>query len=311
MAEDYYKVLGVSRGASDDEIQKAYRDLARKYHPDLNPDDAKAKEKFQSVQKAYEVLSDAKKREMYDRFGSNYENMGGGGAGPGGFSPDDIDLSQIFGGGMGGGAGGAGGGFADLFRQFSQGGRQTRTRSTRQSKGKNLTHTVAVAFQTAVQGGELSVNIPRHNGRVDTITVKIPAGIEDGKSIRLKGQGSPSPTGGPAGDVLLKVNVNSHPSYQRRGDDLVVQVPITISEAINGGSVDVPTAKGVITLKVPKHSSSGKKLRIKGHGVAGKNGKSGDLYAELQIVLPEDAAELEKITAVAAGPSDPRKDLRW
>ena len=311
MAEDYYKVLGVRRGASDDEIQKAYRDLARKYHPDLNPDDAKAKEKFQSVQKAYEVLSDTKQREMYDRFGSNYENMGGGGGpgGPGGINPEDIDLSQIFGGGMGGGAGG--GGFADLFRQFSQGGRTTRTRSTRQSKGKNLTHAVAVTFQTAVQGGELSVNIPRQGGRVDTITVKIPAGIEDGKSIRLKGQGAPSPTGGPAGDVMLKVNVHSHPSYQRRGNDLIVQVPITIAEAINGASVDVPTAKGVITLKVPKKSSSGKKLRIKGHGVAGKDGTSGDLYAELHIVLPESDAELAKLTELAASPVDPRKDLRW
>ena len=310
MAEDYYKVLGIRRGASDDEIQKAYRDLARKYHPDLNPDDAKAKEKFQSVQKAYEVLSDKKQREMYDRFGSNYENMGGGGGpgGPGGINPEDIDLSQIFGGGMGGAGGG---GFADLFRQFSQGGRQTRTRSARQTKGKNLTHAVAVTFQTAVQGGELSVNIPRQGGRVDTITVKIPAGIEDGKSIRLKGQGAPSATGGPAGDVMLKVNVNSHPSYQRRGNDLIVQVPITIAEAINGASVDVPTAKGVITLKVPKKSSSGKKLRIKGHGVAGKDGTPGDLYAELHIVLPESDAELARLTELAASPMDPRKDLRW
>ena len=310
MAEDYYKVLGIRRGASDDEIQKAYRDLARKYHPDLNPDDAKAKEKFQSVEKAYEVLSDKKQREMYDRFGSNYENMGGGGGpgGPGGINPEDIDLSQIFGGGMGGAGGG---GFADLFRQFSQGGRQTRTRSARQTKGKNLTHAVAVTFQTAVQGGELSVNIPRQGGRVDTITVKIPAGIEDGKSIRLKGQGAPSATGGPAGDVMLKVNVNSHPSYQRRGNDLIVQVPITIAEAINGASVDVPTAKGVITLKVPKKSSSGKKLRIKGHGVAGKDGTPGDLYAELHIVLPESDAELARLTELAASPMDPRKDLRW
>ena len=310
MAEDYYKVLGIRREASDDEIQKAYRDMARKYHPDLNPNDQKAKEKFQSIQKAYEVLSDSKKREMYDRFGSGFENMGAGKAGPGaggpgGFNPDDFDFSQMFGGGP------AGGGFADLFRQFSQGGRGTQTRAKRQTKGKSLSHEVTVPFQTAVQGGELNINIPRADGKVNTITVKIPAGIEDGKTIRLKGQGAPSNSGGPAGDVLLKINVGSHPHFQRRGDDLIVQVPISISEAIQGATVDVPTAKGTISLKVPPNSPSGKKLRIKGHGVRTKDGVAGDLYAELQIVLPDDESDLEKLRQTAVGPANPRSDLRW
>ena len=309
MAEDYYKVLGIQRDAGDAEIQKAYRDMARKYHPDLNPNDAKAKEKFQSVQKAYEVLSDPKQREMYDRFGAGFENMGGAGAGGGptaGFDPEEFDFSEIFGGGAAGQ-----GGFADLFKQFSQGGRATKPRATRQTKGKNLNHVVTVPFQVAVQGGELNVNIPRPDGRVDSLSVKIPAGIEDGKSIRLKGQGAASPTGGPAGDVLLKINIGTHPFFQRRGIDLIVQIPISLSEAISGATVDVPTARGTISLKVPPNSSSGKKLRIKGHGVAEKDGTVGDLYAELQIVLPVDQAELEKLKQAQVGPADPRSDLQW
>ena len=143
------------------------------------------------------------------------------------------------------------------------------------------------------------------------INVKVPAGIEDGKSIRLKGQGASSPTGGPRGDVLLKIRVNSHSSFRRRGNDLIVQVPISINEAIDGGKVDVPTPSGTITLTVPPKTSSGKKLRVKGHGVPSARGNKGDLYAELHIVLPEDDADLEKLKDAGTDSGNPRSGLRW
>ena len=315
MAEDFYKVLGVSRGASDDEIQKAYRDLARKYHPDLNPDDESAKEKFQSVQRAYEVLSDKKKRDGYDRFGHSFDQAGGRG---GGFSPEDIDFSQIFGGAAGrggGGRGGMGGGFADLFKQFGgmggAGGPRGRTAS-RSSKGKNVKLDVTVSFETAVTGGETQLPINR-GGKSEVITVKIPAGIEHGKTIRLREQGQPSPHGGPNGDILLKVRVGSLPHFSRRGDHLEVKVPIRLAESIRGASVDLPTPYGTITLRVPAMTSGGTRMRVKGYGVTKSDGSRGDLYAILNIVLPDDLSEkqAEKLAKLDSGNEDPRRDLSW
>ena len=317
MQEDLYKVLGLNRDATDAEIQKAYRDLARKYHPDLNPDDAKAKAKFQQVQNAYEILNDKEKRSQYDQFGHAAFGGPGGGphpqhGGPGGpfrgGQPNfqDIDLSQFFGGDFGGASGGAGsGGFSDIFRQFSRGGR-------RPQKGNDLSHELKIDFRTAIEGGEVAISVRRENGKGETITVKIPPGIEEGKKIRLRGQGAPSPVGGPRGDIIIVVKVKKHPSFTRRGNDLEVRVPITLTEAAEGGSVDVPTPKGTISLKVPPCTSSGTKLRIKGHGVAGKKGV-GDLYAEVMIVLPEKLSteQLAMIKQVNGAPANPRADLKW
>ncbi|MEO8496797.1 MAG: J domain-containing protein [Planctomycetota bacterium] len=318
MEEDYYKVLSIGRDASAADIQKAYRKLARKYHPDVNPDDTSAKRKFQEVQKAYEVLNDSEKREMYDRYGSSFESMGAGGPGggpgrthsAGAGGQTEVDFSQFFGGGD---QGGFEGGFGDIFRQFGGGGGGTRRARQRPRKGADLTHQLEVPFNTAVTGGEARINVKRPDGKVEAIAVKIPAGIEDGQSIRLRGQGEASPNGGPAGDILIAVKAAAHPHFRRRGNNLEVSVPVTLAEAGLGGKIDVPTPKGVITLTIPPGTSSGKRLRVKGHGVQSKE-HPGDLYAEIQIVLPNEIdAESEKLIRQldAIQALKPRADLRW
>lgn len=320
MEEDYYNLLGVSRNASATDIQKAYRSLARKYHPDVNPDDQKAKEKFQQIQKAYDVLNDPEKRELYDRYGSSFEAAAGGPGGPfpgGSADFEDFDFGQVFGGGRapfgGGEAGGFEGSMGDFFRRFAGGGRGAGPRQRRPTRGSDLTHQIEVPFQTAVIGGEARLNVQRPNGKVEAITVKIPAGIEDGKSIRLRGQGE-SGAGGNAGDLLIKIKVAPHPFFRRIGQDLEVTVPITLGEAALGGKVDVPTPKGTITLKVPPSSSSGTRLRVKGHGVQSAKAEAGDLFAELLIVLPEKLDEesqalVQQLTE--RNPQSPRQELRW
>jgi len=314
MAEDYYATLGVARTAAAEEIRKAYRQLARKYHPDLNPDDAKAKEKFQQVQNAFDVLNDAKKREMYDRYGSAYESMGAGARGPhpwasGGGGPNiDIDLEDLFGGG------GGGGGFADLFKQFGQRGKRQQPRRDAPTRGANIEHELTVPFTTAVMGGEAQIAVRRGDGNLETLQVKIPAGIDDGKKIRLRGQGEPSLDGGPAGDILIKVIAAPHPYFRRHGKQLEVRVPVMLAEALRGAKVDVPTPHGTVTLTVPPGTSSGKKLRIKGQGVRPANGTPGDLLAEIQIVLPPNLSDEDRelFAAVLDKYSDnPRADLRW
>ena len=310
MSEDYYKILEVGKNASAADIQKSYRKLARKHHPDVNQDDAAAKKKFQEIQRAYEVLSDSEKREMYDRYGSSFESMGGGAqrAGPGGA---EFDFSQMFGGQQGGFEGG----FGDIFRQFGGGGAGAGTRRTRPrpQRGTDIRHELEVPFNTAVVGGEARLSIKRPTGKVESITVKIPAGVELGKSIRLRGQGEPSPNGGQAGDILIDVNIAPHPHFQRRGDNLELNVPVTLAEAALGAKIDVPTPKGTITLTLPPGTSSGKRLRVKGHGVQAKD-KPGDLYAEVQIVLPEsiDEESGELIRQFEERQTiSPRDELRW
>jgi len=316
--DDYYTTLGVSRKASDEEIQKAYRQLARKYHPDLNPDDAKAKENFQAVQNAFEVLNDPKKRDMYDRYGSAYESVGPGGPGSAGPQPwansggpgFDVNLEDLFGGGAGGGAGG---GFSDLFKNFGQRGKQ-QTRRAAPTRGSNIEYELTVPFTTAVLGGEAQIAVQRHDGRTETIQIKIPQGIEDGKKIRLRGQGNPSLDGGPDGDLMIKIKSAPHPHFHRQGKRLDVRVPITLTEALSGAKIDVPTPHGTITLTVPPETSSGAKLRLKGQGVRGGKGSPGDLLAELQIILPkniqaEDREQLESILAKYA--ENPRTELQW
>ncbi len=321
MADDYYATLGVGRSASDEEIQTAYRQLARQHHPDLNPDDAKAKKKFQEVQIAFEVLNDSKKRDMYDRYGSAYESVGPGGAGgpgPGGGNPwgnsggggpsMDINLDDLFGGG-----GGGSGGFADMFKNFGQRGKRSPRRAA-PTRGTNIDYALTVPFTTVVLGGEAQIAVQRATGRTETLQIKIPAGIEDGKKIRLRGQGNPSPDGGPEGDLMIKINASAHPHFRRQGKRLDVRVPITLAEAIAGGKVDVPTPHGTITLTVPAGTSSGMKLRLKGQGVKSAKGDPGDLFAELQIVLPkniepEDRDQLDALLEKYA--DDPRADLKW
>lgn len=321
MADDYYKTLDVAREASQADIEKAYKKLARKYHPDLNPDDKTAKKKFQEVQKAFDVLNDPGKRELYDRYGSSFENMGAGGPGgprPGGRTAqgapgfEDFDFSQFFGERFSGDPSGA---FGDIFSQVrkARGGGGRRGRAAEPATGGDLETEVEVPFNTAVSGGAVQLSVSR-DGHAETINVKIPAGIEDGKKIRLRGQGQPSPDGGSAGNLLITVRVAPHPFFTRRGDDLIVKLPVTLREAAEGAKVDVPTPKGVVSLRVPAGTSSGAKLRIKGYGVEGKGRPAGDLFAEVQIMLPPklEDADLEPIRQIdARHPLNPRDKLAW
>jgi DnaJ-class molecular chaperone len=322
MAEDYYKTLGVARDASSADIQTAYRKLARKYHPDMNPDDKTAKGKFQEVQRAFDVLNDPSKRELYDRYGSSFESMAGGGGDPrghrgtwsGGQGAEEVDFSQLFGERFGGGD--PSGMFGDMFSQFRRAG-GSRRQSAGGGRGADMTAEIEVPFATAVLGGEAQISVQRPDGHVETLGVKIPVGISDGKKIRLRGQGGAAP-GGTPGDILITVRVTPHPWFSRHGDDLEVRLPVTLAEAALGSKVDVPTPRGTISLRIPPGTSSGKKLRIKGHGVAARDGKTGDLLAEVQIMLPtpldeESTEQIKKLDAhvQAAHPQDPRRDLRW
>ena len=336
MSQDYYAALGVARGASADEIQKAYRKLARKYHPDLNPDDKAAQKKFKEVQQAYDVLSDEKKRKMYDQFGPAFEQFGSGGPGgagpqwsgqvPPGFEGFEFTGSWPGGGGRGGGAGGQiPPDLEEMLRQFTGGGggfdfgggATTRRRGRRRpaEPGADVRHEVEVPFRTAVSGGEVSLRIHRGSQKAETIGVKIPAGIDDGQTIRLRGQGEASRDDGPPGDLLVTVRIAPHPSFRRDGLDLVVRVPVTLAEAALGGKVDVPTPHGTIALKVPPGTSSGTRLRAKGQGVHKPDGRTGDLYAEILIAIPrqiDDAnAELIRKLDDRLRLDDPRRDLVW
>lgn len=317
MAEDYYKSLGVSRDADAAAIERAYAKLARKYHPDVNPDDKTAKKKFQQVQAAYDVLKDPKKRELYDRYGSAYqEAAAGGGPRPGGgqawrqtINPEDIDFAQFFG-------GEAPAGFGDLFTQFRRGrsAGARRPRGAERPAGQDVEAEVEIPFGLAILGGETQLSLRRASGETETLNVKIPAGIDDGKKLRLRGRGEPSPDGGPRGNLLVTVRIAPHPFFTRKGDNLYVRVPVTLWEAAGGAKVDVPTPKGTVSLRVPPGASSGAKLRIKGHGVAPAGQAPGDLFAEIQIVIPPklDDASLDQIKQLDARyPLQPRRDLHW
>jgi DnaJ-class molecular chaperone len=331
MAEDYYNILGVPKNASAAEIQKAYRELARKYHPDMNPGDKTAKKKFQKLQAAFDVLNNPEKRAQYDQFGSGFENYAGGpgpggqprgartwtwapgaeGGGPTGFNPEDIDLSQLFGGQFGQEAAGGG----DIFSRFRRAaGKFRKPSGAGAGRGGDLTQEISIPFATAVTGGEIQISVERSPGKTETLAVKIPQGIDDGKKIRIRGHGLPAPRDGKPGDILLTVRVQPHPFFHRRGSQLHVRVPVTLGEAVGGARVDVPTPQGTVTLSVPPGSSSGTKLRVKGHGVAVKNGPPGDLLAEIQIVLPKSLSESDRRTIQEIDRryvQNPRSELRW
>ena len=297
MSEDYYALLGVNKSASQDELQKAYRKLARKYHPDLNPDDKTAKQKFKEIQNAYDVLSEPEKRKMYDQFGPDFERMGAGGnpfqgghgprpgGGGAGFSFEDL-----FGGGAPGGGGGyqVEGDLGDIFRQFG-GGTSGRQRAA-PTKGQDIQEELTIPFATAVLGGEASVGV-RRDGKSESLQLKIPAGVQSGKKMRLRGQGGPGGRNAPAGDLLITLTVAPHPFFKRSGNNLELRLPITLSEAALGATVDLPTPGGTVSLKIPAGSSSGRRLRVKGQGVRGASDSAGDLYVELQIKLPEALAK--------------------
>lgn len=281
--KDFYATLGVAKDASDAELKKTYRKLARKYHPDSNPGDAAAEAKFKEISEAYSVLSDAEQRREYDEIRA----MGGGarftagGPGAGGFE----DVFSHF--GARGGGGGAG--FEDIFSMFGQpGGR--RAGFGMPTKGQDLTARTTIDFVKAAKGE--TVELQSADGT--SFRIKIPAGVADGQKVRLRGRGRPSPNGGENGDIVVEVGVRPHPVFTRDGLNLRVHVPVTFTEAVLGATVEVPTLSGEkVRLKVAPGTPSGRVLRVKGRGIDSKKGK-GDLLAEVQIVVPGHISAAQK-----------------
>jgi molecular chaperone DnaJ len=339
-----YDTLGVKKGASDEEIKKAYRKLARQHHPDANQGNKESEERFKEVQHAYDVLSDPEKRKQYDRFGSQNGRPGPAGGPNVDFGNFDFgDIGDIFGGMFGGGA--------------TRGGR---TRATRQPvRGRDVEAEVHMSFEDSLRGADAKVPVemtaacrecggtgarpgtapvicPECNGRgvktesqglfalsqpcprcrgngtvieqpcpnchgtgrerrIKTYTVKIKPGVKDGTRIKLKGKGEPGENGGPAGDLIVVTRVSESPIYERRGDNLVVEVPVTYAQAALGDKVEVPTPDGPVSLKIPAGSEDGKLLRIKGRGAPKLNGSGkGDVLARVRIQVPKRVNKKER-----------------
>ncbi len=289
--KDYYESLGVARQASADEIKKAYRKLARKYHPDTAGESEENVRKFHEIQEAYDVLSDAEKRKNYDRFGHAAQNMGGFGQQPGG-GFGGFNFSDIFSGFGGAGRSGGFGGMEDIFDQLRGGHASRGHRRPRQEvKGQNISHSITIPFIDAAMGTsrDISLTITDPNGsrRTEKIMVKIPAGIENGGKVRLRGKGQPS-SHGPSGDLILTVNVGEHKLYKREGYDIYMDLPVTVAEAVFGAQVEVPTLAGQKTVvRVPAGSPSGRKLRLREKGIKSASSQ-GDMYLVVKIVPPAD-----------------------
>jgi curved DNA-binding protein len=324
MARDFYGILGVSRGAPVEEVKKRYRKLAAKLHPDKNPGDKAAESQFKEVNRAYEVLSDPKKRALYDEFGEDalregfdpdrmrqyraWTSQPGGPRGGGGANvPFDINDFLRRGGTAGDGDFSEGGGMGDLFGDLFGGRRRRRG----PSRGVDQESEITIDFGTAVKGGTLTL---RTSDSSEPITVRIPPGAHEGSRLRLAGQGGRSPNGGPSGDLLLRIHVRPHPFFRREGMDLHLDLPITPGEAYEGAKVKVPTADGAVSLKVPPHTQSGQVMRLKGKGVVRKNGEPGDLYVHFQVQLPTTESD-ELRDAVKkldrAIPSNPRENITF
>ena len=307
--KDPYTVLGVPRSATQDQIKKAYRDLARKHHPDMNQGDKASEEKFKEIQLAYETLSDPEKKKTYDMFGTS--GFGGQRAGGGsyrqysrGFPDIDEIFKDIF--SQGGGAygmGGARGNFGDVF-DFGNVRQQPR-------KPKNIQHTVTLDFETAVKGGEKELLVKSPESGTKKITVKIPAGVKTGSKVRLPGKGEQ--INSMAGDLILEIKVLSHPVFKRENDDIYIDVPLTVYEAALGTLIDVPTIESPVKLTIPPGVGSGTKMRLREKGVRNpKTGKRGDQFVVVQIAMPEESSEhMKKLMDEFKEkyPYDPRKKL--
>ena len=276
--KDYYKTLGVARGASEDEIKKAYRKLARKYHPDVSKD-ANAKEKFQEVSEAYETLRDKEKRAAYDSLGSGFR--------PGqDFRPPPDWFDRFGAGGRGDDLGGVD--LGELFESMGLFGRAGR-RSRRSFSGEDYEVPVRLTLEEAARGAERTVQL---DGR--SFTARIPRGATDGQRLRLRGKGGPGINGGAPGDLYLQIALEPHPLYRASGHDLEIEVPLAPWEAALGAEVEIPTLEGRVTMKVPPGTRTGQKLRLGGKGLPKPAGGAGDLYAVLTVTVPATLTEQEK-----------------
>jgi len=379
--KDYYQSLGIKRDASDDDIRKAYRRLARKYHPDLNPGDKSAEERFKEIQEAYDILSEPKKRKMYDQFGFYSEQGFAGGAPPPGANPGfgfgGFDFSEAFGAGAGARGGFAGGGFSDLFSQFfgrkgegaSQGGAPV------PEKGTDLEYALSIDFWQSIRGAQVRMNIHRLDacgacrgtgsggggstacpqcngtgnvtqmagamrfsltcskcsgtgrlrnacprcrgeGRMavdDSVEVRIPPGTASGSRLRVAGKGNAGTMGAPSGDLYITMRVEPHSFFSREGDDILIRVPVSVSEAGLGAKIEVPTIDGRALLKIPQGTQNGQKFRLREKGVFNaRKGTRGDQIVEISIQSPDVRDErtrdlLKKLAQVDA--RDPRAEL--
>ncbi len=390
--KDYYGVLGVSRDAKPEEIRKAYRHLARKHHPDVNPGNKGAEETFKHLSEAYEILSDEKKRKIYDQYGFYSDNLPPGGYGPGPGSaaphhapPSDVDFSgfdfsnmEDAGAEAGRRTGGFGGGFRDIFSQiFSRGEREAA--SEEPEKGSDIEYRMHLSFWDALRGAQVRVTVAREDacgtchgtgttpgpavtcgtcggtgkttkqagamrfemtcplcggsgkqrrpcpkchgtGSIqthETLNVRIPPGVDTGSRVRVPGKGNAGIQGGPPGDLFIVTEVEPHPVFERKGDNIYVKLPVTISEAALGAKVEVPTIDGLSTIKIPPGTQSGQKLRLRGKGAPSLRDSSGELrgdeFVEVQVMVPHVADERTKeiLRELARlNPDDPRKDLK-
>ncbi len=318
--KDYYKILGVPRNATEKEIKKAYRKLARQYHPDANPNDPTAEEKFKEINEAYEVLSDPEKRKKYDQFGAQWKNFtsaggrpedfwrqwqaGAGAGSPGGASYRTVspeEFEEMFGGA---------GGFSDFFETlFGMGGRRSSARPsgfddifggvytagagsrTRPIRGRDIEHPVEITLEEAYHGASRVLQLDGQR-----IEVKIPRGVKTGSRVRVAGKGEPGRNGGKPGDLYLKIHVAPHPQFQREGDNLRLKLPVDLYTLILGGEVQVPTLDRPVILNIPPETDNGKIFRLRGKGMPNlkKPDKRGDLFVEVVAKLPKNLSEKEK-----------------
>lgn len=373
-AREYYEVLGVKRTASAGEIKKAYRRLARKFHPDVNPGDKRAEERFKEVQEAYEVLSDAEKRKTYDRYGFYREGQPGpepGGQPGGGFPGFDFDFSNTE-------EASGSRSFGDIFSELF-GGRRSRAESRPTPEhGRDLEYHITVPFIQAIKGTEAKISVTHREGcprcggsgsisgsrtqtcptcggkgqvqqshgpmrfqttcpqcrgtgqirvgdcpvcggtgtvqKVEALTVRIPAGVNNGSRVRVPGKGDAGESGGPPGDLYLVIHVQAHHFFEREGNDIVCRVPLTVTEAALGAKIEVPTIDGKTLMKIPAGTQSGQKFRLRGRGAPSlKGGIHGDQIVEVRVVLPKirDERSKEILREFARlNPEDPRTELK-
>jgi len=298
--KDYYKILGVPKDAKKEDVTKAYRRLARQHHPDLNKG-ADAERRFKEINEAYQVLSDPEKRQRYDHLGPNWERFAQGQGAPGGAGgfqwvftgqPGEAagDFSDFFRMVFGDAAGFRAGTVDDVMRR-SRGNGRARARA---QAGEDFESEVEVTLPEAYRGTERSIELRREDGTTKRLDVKIPAGVRDGQRIRLAGQGAPGSGGGPAGDLYLRVQVQPHPFFRREGDDIHVELPVALHEALLGAEVTVPTLKARVSLRIPPETQNGRVIRLAGQGLPRAGGGQGDMFVSVKVVLPQKLNDLER-----------------